>query len=95
MRATTAALPSGSHVALSHFFHPGEEDPEAAELAARLEESFLSSPMDTGRFHSRAAIAELLEPVLVVLGDGWPEGPKTGPRDPVRRLMAGPLARKP
>ncbi len=46
------ALPSGSYVVLSHFYHPGEAEPGLSKLATRLEASFLHSPMGTGRFRT-------------------------------------------
>ncbi|WP_253859564.1 SAM-dependent methyltransferase [Prauserella alba] len=101
MRAYIDALPSGSQVVLSHFFNPGDEDPEAAEVAERLEQAFLHSPMGTGRFRTREEIAayfdglDLLEPGLVTLAHWWPEGPPPQNLDPARRLMIGAVARKP
>ncbi|MQA08581.1 MAG: hypothetical protein GEU98_08500 [Pseudonocardiaceae bacterium] len=101
MAANIAALPSGSYVALSHFYNPGDEDPELSALANRLEDSFLNSPMASGRFRTRAELMryfdglELVEPGLVVLEDWWPDGPRLKPRDPVQRLMVGAVGRKP
>lgn len=40
------ALPSGSYVAISHFFDP--ETPELSEFAWRLQQVFLHSPMGSG-----------------------------------------------
>jgi len=101
MRQYVEALPSGSYVVLSHFFHPGDEDPEAAEVAERLEHAFLHSPMGTGRFRTRDEIAEyfegleFVEPGLSTLSYWWPEGPPPDDLDPARRLMIGGIARKP
>lgn len=95
------ALPSGSYFVLSHFFNPGAENEELAELATRLEETFLHSPMGTGRFRTREEIAayfdglELIEPGLITLPDWWPDGPELTPRDPVENLMIGAVGRKP
>lgn len=89
------ALPSGSYVVLSHFYHPGEADPALSELATRLEATFLHSPMGTGRFRTHDEIAayldgvELLPPGLVYLNDWWPDGPQPTELDPVRNLMIG------
>ena len=49
------ALPSGSYVALSHFFDP-EAIPELSELARKMEKVFMHSPMGSGRFRTRAEI---------------------------------------
>lgn len=95
------ALPSGSYFVLSHFYHPGDENAELADLAERLEGAFLGSPMGSGRFRSYDEIAEyfdgleLVEPGLVPLVDWWPDGPSLEPMDPVRKLMVGAVGRKP
>ncbi|PSL02463.1 S-adenosyl methyltransferase [Haloactinopolyspora alba] len=100
MRAYVDALPSGSYVVLSHFHNPGD-DPELADLAARLEATFLHSPMGTGRFRTRDEIAayfpglEFVEPGLVSLTDWRPDGPPPQEVEPARRLMLGGVARKP
>ncbi|RKT85285.1 S-adenosyl methyltransferase [Saccharopolyspora antimicrobica] len=95
------ALPSGSYLVLSHLFRPGAEDPEAAELAERLEPVFLRSALGSGRFRTREEIAacfagaELLDPGLVTLSDWWPDGPRAERPAPARRLLLGGIARKP
>lgn len=101
MRTYVDTLPSGSYVVLSHFFNPGDEDPEAAAVAERLEHAFLHSPMGTGRFRTREEIAayfdglEFVDPGLETLAYWWPEGPPPENLDPARRLMIGAIARKP
>lgn len=101
MKVNIDALPSGSYVVISHFVNPGKAEPALAELAARLEDSFLGSPMGSGRFRTYSEIEryfdglELVEPGLVVLEDWWPDGPRVNPRDPVQRLMIGGVGRKP
>ena len=95
------ALPSGSYVALAHFFNPGDEDPEAAEVAVRLEQAFLHSPMGTGRFRTREEITryfaglDIIDPGIVTLAHWWPDGPPPTDLDPARRLMIGGIGRKP
>ena len=95
------ALPSGSYFVVSHFYNPQEQAPELAEIAARLEETFLHSPLGTGRFRTREEIAaylrglDLVEPGLVTIGDWWPDGPDVGERYPEQNLMLGAVGRKP
>ncbi|MGH9207454.1 MAG: SAM-dependent methyltransferase, partial [Acidimicrobiales bacterium] len=94
------ALPSGSYVALSHFFDP-ETTPELSELARRMEQVFLHSPMGTGVFRTHAEIAgmlaglELVAPGLVRCADWWPDGPRIKPLDPIQHCIAGAVGRKP
>ena len=101
MRAYINALPSGSYLALSHFYRPCDQDPELGELAERLERAFLHSALGSGRFRSRAEIAayldglDLLDPGLVPPAEWRPEKPRQEPLEPVRRLMLGAVARKP
>ncbi|MCI2418985.1 SAM-dependent methyltransferase [Saccharopolyspora sp. K220] len=93
-------LPSGSYVALTHFCRPGPEDPEASELADKMESAYLNS-MGTGWFRSRDEIAsyfgglELLEPGLVTVAEWWPDGPRENPLEPFHRVLVGGVARKP
>src|SRR5437764_9758747 len=49
------ALPSGSYVAISHFFDP-ETTSELSTLARRMEQVFVHSPMGSGWFRTRAEI---------------------------------------
>ncbi|MBV9013141.1 MAG: SAM-dependent methyltransferase [Pseudonocardiales bacterium] len=94
------ALPSGSYVAISHFFDP-ETDPELSQLARKAEQAFLHSPMGTGRFRTRAEIEgmfpglELVEPGLVRCVDWWPDGPHLKPLDPIQYCIAGAVGCKP
>ncbi|MBW4719059.1 SAM-dependent methyltransferase [Saccharothrix obliqua] len=93
------ALPSGSYVALSHFFDPETEEHSA--IARRMEETFLHSAMGSGRFATRAELLELfdglemVEPGLVILADWWPDGPRLRKLDAVSYCIAGAVARKP
>jgi hypothetical protein len=99
MRAYVDALPSGSYVAISHFFDP--ETTEHSSLARRMEEVFLHSPMGTGLFRMRPQIEamfpglELVEPGISLCVDWWPDGPRIKPLDPVQYTIVGGVARKP
>ncbi len=94
------ALPSGSYVAVSHFFDP-ETDSGLSELARKMEEIFLHSPMGSGLFRTRAEIEgmfpglELIEPGLARCADWWPDGPRIKPLDPVQHCIVGAVGRKP
>ena len=92
------ALPSGSYVALSHFFDP---ENEYSELARRMEQIFLHSPMGSGLFRTRTEIErmlpglELVEPGLTPCADWWPDGPRIKPLDQVSHCIVGAVGRKP
>jgi hypothetical protein len=94
------ALPSGSYVAISHFFDP-ETTPELSELARKMEEVFLHSPMGSGKFRTRPEIEgmfpglELVQPGLIRCADWWPDGPRIKPLDPVQHCIIGGVGRKP
>ncbi|MEW2505722.1 SAM-dependent methyltransferase [Amycolatopsis sp. CA-161197] len=93
------ALPSGSYVAISHAFNPGDgADSEAMRafeaavargslggVTARTAEEIVEL------FHG----LELVEPGLVELVNWWPSGPRLKPLNVAQRLMAGAVARKP
>ncbi|MEC3914525.1 SAM-dependent methyltransferase [Nocardia sp. CDC160] len=87
------ALPSGSYVAIAHFYDP--EVAEYSELARKMEEKFVHSPMGSGRFRTRAQIQalfgdlDMIEPGLVLCDDWWPEGPRLAPLSAVRRCILG------
>jgi SAM-dependent methyltransferase len=93
------ALAPGSYVAISHFLDPETE--EHSDLARRMEDVFLHSPMGTGLFRTHAAIMsmfpglELIEPGLVRCADWWPDGPRIKALDPVQYCIAGAVGRKP
>ncbi|MGH3824200.1 MAG: SAM-dependent methyltransferase [Pseudonocardiaceae bacterium] len=94
------ALSSGSYVAISHFCDP-ETTPELSELAQRLEQAFLRSPMGSGVFRTRAEIEgmlpglELVEPGLTRCADWRPTGPQsTKPLEPVQHCIVGAVGRK-
>lgn len=93
------ALPSGSYVALSHFYDP--ETDEFSPLARRLEEVFLHSPMGSGSFRTEGQIMsmlpglELVEPGLVLCCNWWPDGPRVKPLPPISNTIVGAVGRKP
>jgi S-adenosyl methyltransferase len=92
------ALPSGSYVALSHFLDP---ENEYSEVAARMEQIFVHSPLGSGWFRTRAEILpmlpglELIEPGLVRCVDWWPDGPQLKPLQPAQHCIVGAVGRKP
>ncbi|MGH3827303.1 MAG: SAM-dependent methyltransferase [Pseudonocardiaceae bacterium] len=92
------ALPSGSYVAISHFFDP--ETSELSKFARRLEQAFLHSPMGRGVFRTRTEVEgmlaglELLDPGLVRCADWWPDGPQVKPLDTVQHCIVGAVGRK-
>ncbi|MGH3831610.1 MAG: SAM-dependent methyltransferase [Pseudonocardiaceae bacterium] len=93
------ALPSGSYVAISHFFDP--ETSELSKFSRRLEQAFLRSPMGRGVFRTRTEVEgmlaglELLNPGLVRCADWWPDGPQVKPLDTVQYCIIGAVGRKP
>jgi SAM-dependent methyltransferase len=99
MREYVDALPSGSYVALSHFYDP--ETSEFSPLARKMEEVFIHSPMGSGAFRTRAQIEsmlpglELVDPGLVLCADWWPDGPRVKPLPTVSYCIAGAVGRKP
>ena len=92
------ALPSGSYVALSHFFDP---ENEYSELARKMEQIVLQSPLGSGWFRTRTEIEsmlpglELVEPGLTRCVDWWPDGPRTKPLLPEQHCLVGAVGRKP
>jgi hypothetical protein len=98
MREYVDALPSGSFVAISHFLDPEDE---YSEVARRMEQVFLHSPMGSGTFRTRAELLELfdglelVEPGLVRCADWWPDGPRLKALNPVQHCIAGGVGRKP
>ncbi len=101
MREYVDALPSGSYVAMTHFWDPGEENPELHRVADEAQRRMGEAGMVTGWFRGRGEIATLfggLEPVppgLVELHAWWPDGPAMREPWPEEHLMLGGLARKP
>lgn len=98
MREYVDALPSGSYVALGHFFDPENAD---TELARRMEQIMMASPMGTGLFRTHAEIEallpglELVAPGISICADWWPDGPRVTALQPAQRTICGVVARKP
>ncbi|GAD86303.1 hypothetical protein FEK33_14280 [Nocardia asteroides NBRC 15531] len=99
MQTYIDALPSGSFVAIAHFHDP--QTPEYSELARKMEEKFIHSPMGSGRFRTRSEIQamfgdlDMITPGLVRCDDWWPDGPHLTPLTDVRHCIVGGVGRKP
>ncbi|TCP56303.1 S-adenosyl methyltransferase [Tamaricihabitans halophyticus] len=99
MREYVDALPSGSYVVIAHFFDP-ESEPYS-ELARKMEERFVHSPMGTGLFRTRAQIEdmfpglEMVDPGITLCTKWWPDGPRIKPLDQVQYCIVGGVGRKP
>ncbi|QWF85848.1 SAM-dependent methyltransferase [Amycolatopsis sp. CA-230715] len=106
MRRYIDRLPSGSYVAISHFFDPEDNGPLSAS-ARRLQDIMVSGPMGSGYFRTRDQIAAMLDGLEIVqpgpnmprelslLPDWWQDGPRVDELLPVQKLLVGALARKP
>jgi len=98
MQEYVDALPSGSYVAISHFFDP--EDVDSA-TARRMEDFFLHSPMGSGTFRTQKEIEDLfpgldmVPPGVVRCADWWPDGPRLKELNVAQRTIAGGIGRKP
>jgi hypothetical protein len=98
MREYIDALPSGSYVALSHFLDPENEH---SEVARRMEDMFLHSPMGSGTFRTFAEVRELfgdlelVDPGLTICADWWPDGPRLNPLNQVQYCIGGAIGYKP
>lgn len=98
MEEYVEALPSGSYVVVAHFFDPENED---SDLARRMEDVFVHSPMGSGSFRTRAEIEgmfpglEMVDPGVTVCATWWPDGPQLRPLAPAQRCIAGGVGRKP
>ncbi|GII59054.1 SAM-dependent methyltransferase [Planotetraspora thailandica] len=93
------AVPSGSHLAISHFHNPGERHPEVAEQAAAAERLF-NENLGTGRWRTHDEITayfgdlELVEPGLVPLAE-WRPDPGDVPQQGITyHTFVGGVARK-
>jgi hypothetical protein len=101
MASYIRALPSGSYVALCHFYDPGDEDPELSAFAKDMERRLSESSMGSGRFRSREEITsfldglELVEPGLVKLHEWYPNGPRLKAPSPMEHSFLAGVARKP
>lgn len=100
MRNYIDGLPSGSYVAITHFWDPADGS-EAHRMARELEYRFTELGLGSGWYRTREQIAalfcdlEMLEPGLVELDDWWPDGPPARPRLTEERLLLGGVGRKP
>lgn len=98
MAEFVAALPSGSFVVVAHFFDPEDDD---SDLARRMEQVFVHSPMGSGRFRTMAEIEglfpglEIVDPGITVCAKWWPDGPQFKPLAPAQRCIVGGVGRKP
>jgi hypothetical protein len=94
------ALPSNSYVAITHFWDPGEENPELSATARDLEHAFTQLALGSGYYRSRKRIAELfgslemIAPGLVELDAWWPGGPPLRELWPEEHLILGGVGRK-
>lgn len=99
MQTYIDALPSGSYVGLTHFYDPQTD--EHSELARRMEDVFVHSPMGSGAFRTREEIEgmfpglELVDPGFSLCASWWPDGPQIKPLSPVQYCIAGAVGRKP
>ncbi|MDQ2584559.1 SAM-dependent methyltransferase [Saccharothrix yanglingensis] len=93
------ALPSGSFVGISHFMDPETEEHSA--IARRMEDTFLHSPMGSGRFATMDELRglfrglDMVEPGVVICADWWPDGPRLKELDAVSYCIAGGVGHKP
>jgi SAM-dependent methyltransferase len=93
-RAYLDALPTGSILAISHFLDP-EDGGDLSELARRMEDVFLHSPMGSGRFRTRAEIEamfcglEMVHPGVTTCAQWWPDAPLLKDLPAVSHCIAG------
>lgn len=104
MRRYVDALPSGSFLALSIFYDPGNEDREAVR---RIEEIAAKGSLGGATARTRPEVLEFFEdlelikpnaiadPDIIELVKWWPDGPRFKPLNTAQRIMAGGVARKP
>jgi SAM-dependent methyltransferase len=98
MRTYIDALPSGSYVAICHFFDP---ENEYSAVARRMEDVFLHSPMGSGTFRTQAEIEalfaglEMVDPGVVLAANWWPDGPRIKPLNQAQATIAAGIGRKP
>jgi hypothetical protein len=95
-----AALPSGSYLAIIHFWDPGEEHPLISEKVHEAERVF-NETLGTGRWRSRSEIEsyfgdfEMLEPGLVPVEEWRPDTEPPAEKYLSYYTMLGGVARKP
>ena len=98
MQKYVDAVVPGSYTVISHFYNP--ETPEHSEVARKMEEKFIHSPMGSGRFRTRKELMEffpdqeLVAPGLVLCDDWWPDGPRLKPLNQVEECIVGAVGRK-
>jgi hypothetical protein len=94
------ALPSGSHIAISHFFDPGESRPESSKQAQASDKLF-AERLGTGRFRTEAEIRpffaglDLIDPGLVPVPEWRPDPGTTITRDIIHYTLIAGVGRKP
>ena len=101
MQKYVQRLPSGSYVALCHFFDAGAEDPQQSAFAQDMQQRLLGSSMGSGWFRTRAEILsfldglDLVEPGLVKVHEWWPVGPRCTELSQMDESVVVAVARKP
>jgi hypothetical protein len=94
------ALPSGSHLAIIHFWDPADEHPQISAKVRDAERVF-NETLGTGRWRHRAEIEtyfgdfEMVEPGLVPLAEWRPDGEAMAEQADSYYTMLGGVARKP
>lgn len=95
-----AALPSGSHLAIIHFWDPGDEQPRVSAKVREAEKVF-NETMGTGRWRRRDEIEAyfgdftMVEPGLVPLADWRPDAEPAPVQNDSYWTMLGGVARRP
>jgi hypothetical protein len=104
MHEYVEALPSGSFVAISHLYDPGDQDSTATR---HLEDAARKGKLGAGTARTKAEILEFFEglelikpnattdPDVIEVVKWWPDGPRFKPLGLGQRLIAGGVARKP
>jgi SAM-dependent methyltransferase len=98
MQKYVDAVVPGSYTVIAHFYDP--ETPEHSEIARKMEEKFVHSPMGSGVFRTREQLLEffpdqeLVPPGLALCDDWWPDGPRIKPLNQVEECIAGAVGRK-
>ncbi|GAB2740551.1 SAM-dependent methyltransferase [Amycolatopsis magusensis] len=105
MRQYIDPLPSGSWIALSHFYDP--EKPELSQVARRMEDIFSHSAMGSGWFRTREQILSMMpgleivapqpgmDPTVVPCDLWWPDGPVPQPLTAEQELIGCVVGYKP
>jgi hypothetical protein len=94
------ALPSGSHLAIIHFWDPADEHPDVSAKVHDAERVF-NETLGTGRWRHRAEIEayfgdfEMVEPGLVPLAEWRPDVEAVAEQKLSYYTMIGGVARKP